>query len=123
MPRTNGRRSGVTRLPFLMASLATGAIAAAALGGAGAQERAAPKKPVDPASIWPASLTQFEGRFVYAQVASPGGLWESIPSGDEKVALRQIAIDDLPAALRDRLRKAEIVVSDIHRPTEVEAEE
>lgn len=94
------------------------------LAGVGAQEPPAggqAEPPPDPRSIWPAGLEKLAGRYVFLQVASPGGLWESSPGAGGRPAQRQVSINEVPAALRDRLTKAEIVISALKLPTLVEA--
>lgn len=83
-----------------------------------------PKPPegmkADPKVIWPAGLEKLAGRYVFLQVASPGGLWEnSLTSRD----IRQVSINEVPEAFRQKLTHAEIVISDLQLPTEVEGEE
>ncbi|MBI3946646.1 MAG: hypothetical protein HY321_12055 [Armatimonadetes bacterium] len=72
--------------------------------------------------VWPASLQSLAGRYVFARVASPGGIWERLrPSQpDARTSTRQVSIDDLPAPLRERLTHAEIIISDLKLPSEVE---
>lgn len=100
-----------------------------ALGAWGAPARPASKvKPAAPAdepaakrsaaAIWPASLEKIAGRYVFAQVASPGGLWESGPAGR-----KQVSINELSPEMRGRLTHAEIVISGLKLPSVVEASE
>ena len=100
----------------LSALLGTGlltlnAVAAPESGGApaprtGPNASAAPK--IDPKTIWPAGVQALSGRYQFVQVASPGGLWARTGSN-----VRQVSLNELPAAFRDRLRKAELVVADL----------
>jgi len=79
---------------------------------------------VDPQKIWPASLERIAGRFVYAQVASPGGLWATFtPPNEQGEITRQVSLWDAPAELRDKLRQAEIVISGLKKPGKIEASE
>lgn len=78
----------------------------------------APDVKVEPASIWPASLERIAGRYVYVQVASPGGLWERGPAGR-----KQVSINELTPEMRDRLTHAEITISGLKLPAEIEAVE
>ena len=107
----------------LLHGMITGCLATVGVlvAGANAQDEKAPDKPpaVNPKAIWPVSLESLEGRYTFIQVASPGGLWERGGEGPP----RQIALPDCPKELQDILTKAEIVVSDIAKPTEISAEE
>ena len=71
---------------------------------------------VDPAVIWPASLERIAGRYAFTQISSPGGLWRT----DDKER-RQVSLHELSAPARERLEKAEIVISDLKLPTQKEA--
>ncbi len=71
---------------------------------------------LDPATIWPASLDRIAGRYVFAQVASPGGLWRT----DEKER-RQVSLRELSAPARERLEAAEILISELKLPTQKDA--
>ena len=106
----------------LLAALATAGAATFLLAGARADESTPPDAPppprLNPQAIWPAGLEKLAGRYVFAQVASPGGLWER--AGGES---RQVSISQLSAAMREKLTRAEIVISDLKLPTTVEAEE
>lgn len=69
----------------------------------------APTPPkTDPKTIWPAGLKELAGRYQFIQVASPGGLWAR--TGKEA---RQVSLNELTPAVRDRLRKAELIISDL----------
>lgn len=72
-------------------------------------------------TIWPAGLQKLTGRYVYAQVASPGGLWERLEPSKGRPQVRQVSLNEVPAALRQRLTTAEIVISDLELPTMIEA--
>lgn len=87
-----------------------------------AQPRANPARPA-PESIWPATLEKIAGRYVFVQVGSPGGFWEWRLAGDAPREPRQICINDVPAALREQLTAAELVISDLKLPTHKEASE
>ncbi len=89
--------------------------AATAQGGGDTAKPAA----VDPKGVWPASLGQLAGRYLYAQVGSPGGLWMRPSNG----TARQVAIDDAPAALQKQLRAAELVIGSVAAGTDVSASE
>jgi hypothetical protein len=112
------------------------ALVLSGLGLAGAQEAGQEPKPesksepqpgpgtADPKAIWPAGLDKLAGRYVFVQVASPGGLWErsfTVKKGEP--ATRQVSMNEIPRALRDRLTRAEIIISDLTLPTMVEASE
>lgn len=71
---------------------------------------------VQPSEIWPASLERIAGRYSYAGVASPGGLWLSDSAGR-----RQVSVNELSAEARNRLTQAEIIISDLKLPAAVEA--
>src|SRR4051812_10258548 len=67
---------------------------------------------IDAAAIWPAGLEKLAGRYVFAQVASPGGLWERtlpVPAGG--TAPRQVSLNEIPAAFREKLTHASITIS------------
>jgi hypothetical protein len=102
----------------LLATAASWAAGGFACGWA--QQENAPPKPAD---IWPAGLEKLAGRFVFVQVGSPGGLWKVVHPKEGATVSRQIAIDDVEAQLRDRLKGAELVISDLKLPTKVEASE
>ena len=79
---------------------------------------------VDPTRIWQASLEKITGRYTFAQVASPGGFWQTFePAGGGKPDVQQISIGQVPAAFREKLLDAEIVISDLKTPHKVEAAE
>lgn len=71
--------------------------------------------------IWPAGLQRIAGRYVFSQVASPGGLWERTESAKGTQRSRQVSLNEVPAAFRQRLTTAEIVISDLELPTLIEA--
>jgi hypothetical protein len=128
-----GRRSFGSTVLVLAAAAALCSIAVAQVPRrppAAAQPRPAPaaserKAPasrpptVNPSSIWPAGLATLAGKYVFVQVASPGGLWLNPARGPA----RQVSINEVPPALRSRLLKAEITISDLKLPTVVEASE
>jgi hypothetical protein len=113
-------------------SLLTSALCLALLGTsalAQGKKPASPKKPavpapkpktpkLDPKKIWPAGLEKLAGRYVFVQVASPGGLWQSSAAGRE-----QVSLNELSPEMRRKLTTAEIVISDLKLPTDVEVEE
>jgi hypothetical protein len=115
------------RVPFVVVM----AVGLAALAGAAphaalalaAPQDAAPEGPdshdeqVEPKTIWPASLERYVGRYAFAQVASPGGLWEK--GGGQPP--RQVSINEVPATLREKLTHAEIVISDLKLPATIQA--
>ena len=103
-----------------------------AVAGAGARpvERAGNKAPQAeagkprPDEIWPAGLQRLAGDYVYARVASPGGLWKvTTAAGTDERVRRQVAIDDLPVAAREKLTHAQITISNLQLPTEIDASE
>jgi len=81
---------------------------------------AAVSERTDPAAVWPVSLARLAGRYVFVQVATPGGLWETVRT-PEAATVRQVSLNEIPAALRERLQKAEVVISDLKLPSSVEA--
>jgi hypothetical protein len=114
----------------LAGKVAALAVTAAALllPSAGAQEEKqpggeSPPSAPDPKAIWPAGLEQLAGRYAFVQVASPGGLWERAPNAEGGLDTRQVSINEVPPALREKLTHAEIVISDLKLPTTVEASE
>ena len=118
-----------------MAGCTSVALASVSLATAAAQDqkpaprpRTAPKQssPQEIArarAIWPAGLERLAGRYTFAQVASPGGLYDRFTPKDGKEAVRQVALPHLPAALREKLASAEIVISDLTLPSQLDAEE
>src|SRR5688572_14347065 len=99
----------------LFALLSAGALAG--LGGARAQEPKPEKPAVEPASIWQAGLARMAGRYVFAQVASPGGLWETYtPANGGTVTRKQVSINEVPPAFRSGLLAAQITISDLKLP-------
>lgn len=124
--RTAGRDS-VTRR-FLV-----GGIGAAAAGlfprRAGAAEAARTaavqdegNKPVDPRALWEGGLERLAGRYVFYQIASPGGLWEHTDHKDGTRSQRQVSINEIPADLREKLQKAELIISELKLPTLVQGD-
>lgn len=109
------------RQTTLFALLAAGVLTG--LGGARAQEPRAEKPAVEPASIWPAGLSRMAGRYVFTQVASPGGLWETYTPAKGNIVRKQVSINELPPAFRDGLRAAQITISDLKLPGALHAEE
>lgn len=98
------------KLGLLTATLLT----LAASGMAAAAQDPEPKaEPVDPKTIWPASLDKLAGKYVFMQVASPGGLWERAAGANGKMQFRQVSINEVPAALREKLTHAELTLSDV----------
>lgn len=100
------------------------AVFAVTAGPAPAAESGA-EPAVKPADIWPAGLEKLAGRYLFLQVASPGGLWERFTPANPRLKPtdRQVSINEVPAALRDRLTRAEIIISGVQAPTLVEASE
>jgi hypothetical protein len=76
---------------------------------------------VPPKDIWPAGLERLQGTYVFVQVASPGGLWESYSPTDGASTRKQVSINELPAAFREKLLDAELTISDVKLPTEIDA--
>jgi hypothetical protein len=109
----------------LLHGILTGCMATVGVLVAGADAQTQDARPdakapaVDPKTIWPVGLESLAGRDVFVQVATPGGLWER----DGKGGVRQTALPDCPQELQNLLTKAEIVVSDLAKPTEVSADE
>lgn len=94
---------------------ALGAAAGALILGQTASAQEAPPAAVKPTEIWQAGLEKLAGRYLFVQIASPGGLWER---GKEN---RQVSLSQLSPAARNRLMKAEIVISDLKLPSTIEA--
>lgn len=111
------------RQTTLLALLAAGALTG--LGGARAQEPKPEKTPgVEPASVWQAGLSKLAGRYTFAQVASPGGLWETFtPAKGGNITRKQVSLNELPPAFGDGLRTAHLTISDLKLPGELHAEE
>ena len=109
--------------------LAGAALCAALTATAMAQDKPdQPDKPmsqpaVKPETIWPASLARIAGRYVFGQVASPGGFWEVAMENGKPRTTRQLSINEVPAAYREQLTHAEITLSDLKLPSTVTAEE
>lgn len=78
---------------------------------------------LDAKRIWPASLEQIAGRYTFVQVASPGGFWERATSATGEETHRQVSINEVPAAFREKLLNAEIIISDLKSPRRIEAVE
>ena len=75
-----------------------------------------------PEEIWPAGLQGLAGDYFYAGVASPGGLWKATTAAGSGARMRrQVSVDDLSAAAREKLTHAQITISDIQLPTQIEA--
>jgi len=116
-----------------LASISLTAWAAPAKKPGGARAAAVPAAPATPAPeggakvdaqrIWPANLERIAGRYTFSQVASPGGLWERGAGPDGVEVRRQVSINEVPAAFRDKLLNAEVVISDLKSPRRVEASE
>lgn len=103
-----------------VAGAGTGARSSERAGGTATQAEAGKPRPEQ---IWPAGLQGLAGHYAYARVASPGGLWKATTVGSGERMRRQISVDDLPAAAREKLTQAQITISDIQLPTEIEASE
>lgn len=86
-------------------------------------DKAAPQPAVKPETIWPASLQRIVGRYVFGQVASPGGFWEVDEENGKGRTARQVSINEVPAAYREQLTHAEITLSSLKLPSTVMAEE
>jgi hypothetical protein len=120
---------------FKMAGCTSLALASVGLAAAAAQDRkpapqprpaqkqATPQELAKARAVWPAGLERLAGRYVFAQVASPGGLYDRFTPKDGKEVVRQVALPHLPAALREKLQAAEIVISDLALPSQIGAEE
>ncbi|MBM3458927.1 MAG: hypothetical protein FJX77_10405 [Armatimonadetes bacterium] len=103
--------------------LGTGVAGVSLAGLLGRQATAAQEQPgarVDPRTLWEGSLERLAGRYVFFQIASPGGLWEYYNPKVGEATERQVSLNELPAAFRDQLKAAEIVISDLKLPTRVE---
>jgi hypothetical protein len=122
---------------FKLVAAAATAVATVTLAAAFAQDRpaeqpplqpSAPAEPIqrsqaDPKRVWPAGMEVLAGRYVYAQVASPGGFWDTVRGADGRERMRQVAITHVPRDLREKLEAAEIVISDLTLPSRIEATE
>lgn len=107
---------------------ATGVMGAAYLASAAMAQDEKPPVEMPPMlsveqvkAIWPAGLQRIAGRYVFSQVASPGGLWESVSNPQGQLKLRQVSLNEVPTAFRQRLTTSEIVISDLQLPTQIEA--
>ncbi len=126
--RTAGRDS-VTRR-FLVGGI--GAVAAGLFPRrAGAADRGEARtvalqgdgnQPVDPRTLWEGGLERLAGRYVFHQIASPGGLWEHTDRKDGTRTQRQVSINEIPADFREKLQKAELIISDLKLPTMVQGD-
>lgn len=110
----------------LMLGLTMVGLAVSPQEGRAQQEPAAPTPEAAPSpeeirAIWPANLQKITGRYVFAQVASPGGLWETFTPKNGRETHKQVSVNELPAAFRSRLLKAEILISDLRLPTVIQA--
>lgn len=76
----------------------------------------------DPKTIWEGGLEKLAGTYRFVQVASPGGLWERTSDKDGKAKVRQLSINEAPAALREQILKSEIVISDLVTPTQKQSD-
>jgi hypothetical protein len=112
---------------FVLGAAAATGLTISLLATAGAQDAAGTPEAgdaADPKSIWQAGLQQLAGHYTYLQVASPGGLWERFsPGKNEKLTIRQVSINEVPEELRKKLTQAEIIISDLRLPGQVEASE
>ena len=104
------RTEHVWMVGLILLVAASGRAADPALPGSGPEEKVAASE------IWPASLERIQGRYLFVQVASPGGLWRS---GDGEG--RQVSLHELSPEARQRLEKAEIVIADLRLPTRKDA--
>lgn len=75
---------------------------------------------VEPKAMWYNGLTQIGGTYQYVQIESPGGLWQEDRILNAKSEMKQVSINELPAALKEKLLKAEIQILDI-KQTSIEA--
>lgn len=73
-----------------------------------------------PTLVWQADLDDIAGTYRFAQVSSPGGLWNVRNNSAES---RQVSINEVPQALRDKLLNAEIKISELGDRTIYEANE
>jgi hypothetical protein len=119
-------RAALSATALLMAGAAAASAApktaAPKAGAAKVVAKTAPKTTVDPRKIWPAGLEQLAGRYIFVQVASPGGLWESVLTAEGRSTRRQVSIHEVPPALREKLQNAEIVIGELNTPTAKEAD-
>lgn len=105
----------------LACSLAAAAAPAQAPEKPEAARPEAAEPAVDPKEIWPAGLPGLAGRYLFAQVASPGGLWETTTDAAGKTVRQQVSLNELPAAVRQKLLKAEIAITVPEGPRRVQA--
>jgi len=102
---------------YLTTAFAAAAVMACSLAAVAAPEKEPAKKPVvtdpvvNPKDIWPANLTSLAGKYVFAQVASPGGFWETTDGPNGATRRRQVSMNEVPAAFRDKLLNAEISIT------------
>ncbi len=116
-------RIGISGLALALSAAALAQNQPGNPSGAGNKPEQAPRPTTDPRSIWPAGLEQIAGRYVFLQVASPGGFWDRIEPKEGRTEMRQLSINEVPAELREKLTHAELILSDLKTPTRVEAEE
>lgn len=110
-------------------TLATAAVLALSLTALAAPENSPQEKPaappaepgVDARQIWPAGLDRLAGRYVFVQVASPGGLWETAVAADGTTRKRQVSINEISADWREKLENATITISLEEGPRRVSA--
>lgn len=121
--------SSVAATALALATFSLSAWAAPAKKATGAKKPEAAPMPVtaaekvDAKRIWPADLERISGRYTFIQVASPGGFWERTtgPNGEE--TRRQVSLNEVPAAFREKLQNAEIIISDLKSPRRIDASE
>ncbi len=75
---------------------------------------------VPPQALWMDGLQKIQGTFVFDTIASPGGLRQQdlFPGG--KRVVTQVSLNELPADLRDSLKKAELQLT-VEGPSQFEA--
>jgi hypothetical protein len=75
-------------------------------------------RPADPRTVWEGGLDRLVGKYVFAQVASPGGFWLRTPDGKGNYKYRQVSFTELPRELQTQLTRSEITISDLKEPIE-----
>jgi hypothetical protein len=109
------------------AMVAAAALSMAVMATAQEPPKDKPEKPpaepmVDARAIWPAGLDRLAGRYTFVQVASPGGLWETVVDANGKtVKKHQVSLNEISPARRKALESAEISLALEEGPRRVQA--
>lgn len=107
-------------------SLLGGAATTSAAVAASAGQREQPGPEESPEEIvrriWPVSLEALAGTYVFAQVASPGGLWRR-QAGGATPGVRQMSIHEAPESFRKQLLSGRLTLSEVTTAGKPEASE